>query len=89
MGWSKVNVHLWVENGDDDVDITSWPGAEMTYDSTSGLYYYDVDVQYHGKEIGYIFNNGVDQIRNDANDRGCKQQPGLQLTLSSKTQLGQ
>lgn len=61
MGWSKVNVHLWVENGDDDVDITSWPGAEMTYDSTSGLYYYDVDVQYHGKEIGYIFNDGINQ----------------------------
>lgn len=61
MGWSKVNVHLWVENGDDDVAITSWPGAAMTYDSNSGLWYYDVDVQYHGKEIGYIFNNGVDK----------------------------
>ncbi len=65
MGWSKVNVHLWEDYDDDalDTNITGdWPGAEMTYDSVSGLWYYDVDVKYHGKNIGYIFsNNGANQ----------------------------
>lgn len=65
MGWSKVNVHLWEDYDDDalDTNITGdWPGASMTYDSVSGLWYYDVDVKYHGKNIGYIFsNNGANQ----------------------------
>ena len=63
MGWQSVNVHLWEEKGESDIKINDWPGAALTKDNVSGLWYYDVDVKHHGKYLGYIFsNNGNNQL---------------------------
>jgi len=58
--WSPLNIHCWVEKGDNDIALTEWPGSAMTKES-EGLYYYEIDGSYIGNEIGYIINNGSEQ----------------------------
>lgn len=59
--WTSVNIHLWVQNGDDGTDITTWPGVAMTYDAELGLWYHDVSIEHHLQTLGYIFNNGAEK----------------------------
>lgn len=63
--WSSVNAYFWVENGDADVDITTSPGPSLSKDA-NGNYVYEIDGQYIGQNIGYIFSdNGNDATNPD------------------------
>ena len=78
--WSSVNAYFWVENGDSDVDITTSPGPSLSKDA-EGNYVYEIDGQYIGQNIGYIFSdNGSDAT--DA-DYMIISQNGNNLTISS------
>lgn len=63
MIWDQVNLHLWIENGDNDITLTgSWPGTKLAKNSTTGKYEYVVPAQYAKSKIGYILsNNGANQ----------------------------
>ena len=63
--WNSVNAYFWVENGDADVDITTSPGPSLSKDA-NGNYVYEIDGQYIGQNIGYIFSdNGNDATNPD------------------------
>ncbi len=48
--WTAVYCYTWDTN-----PYVAWPGAEMTLDSESGLYYYDIPKNF----VNVIFNNGA------------------------------
>ena len=50
--WTVVYCYTWDTN-----PYVAWPGAEMTLDSESGLYYYDIPKNF----VNVIFNNGSAQ----------------------------
>lgn len=79
--WSSVYVHLWKENGDEDEDITTWPGISLSKDS-QGNYTYQLDGKYIGENIGFIFSdNGEDQTTADYITVSRK---GHSLTIASE-----
>ena len=49
--WADVYCYTWDTN-----PYVAWPGEQMTLDSESGLYYYDVPKYF----VNIIFNNGSD-----------------------------
>ena len=40
--WDTVFVHAWIENGNQDIAYTSWPGLEMEWDGEKLLYYIEL-----------------------------------------------
>lgn len=60
MGWESVYLHSW-EEGEVDVDITTWPGIKLTEENKIGEYEYTrytLPSKYNNTEIGLLFNNG-------------------------------
>ena len=51
--WDTVFAYVYNEDGDKN---KSWPGIEMTYDSSLGLYKYDVPAGFETSKV--VFNNG-------------------------------
>ncbi|SEQ14313.1 alpha-amylase [Lachnospiraceae bacterium RM5] len=54
--WSTVKAYVW--NKTTSKKLKTWPGTDMTYDSTSGYYYIDIDTTEYDM---IIFNNGSTQ----------------------------
>ena len=67
MKWTQLNLHLWVENGDNDLTLTGdWPGQKLTKNPNTGKYEYEIPAEYANKKIGYILsNNGQNQTADD------------------------
>ena len=61
--WSEVRIHLWNEKGDNDENITTWPGFKLG--TKQGAYTYEIDGKYIGSEIGYIIHNNSEDKTND------------------------
>ena len=57
--WSDVYYHAWIENGDNDSDLTTWPGTKVTED-TDHVNWYTVELTEldAANGIGVLFNNG-------------------------------
>ena len=57
--WDKVYYHAWIENGNNDTDLTTWPGAQIT-ENADHKNWYTVTLSGLNAErgIGILFNNG-------------------------------
>ena len=51
--WSQVYAYIYNSDGD---KVKSWPGTEMAYDSSLGLYYIDVPNGFETSKV--VFNDG-------------------------------
>lgn len=80
--WNAVSAYVYDESSGNAVSNGNWPGQAMTYDSTLGLYYYEVPSNLINGLV--IFNN---------NDSGSQypgqNQPGLSIEGKSKILNGE
>ena len=60
--WSNVNIYVYKGDGDSAVSIKAWPGEAMEFDSTTGLYVYEVDEDF-ANEGAVVFNAGSGQAQ--------------------------
>ena len=58
VNWEKVKIHYWGN------ESSQWPGNDMNYDSSLGLYYYTLS----SMPTGIIFNNGNSGDGNQTGD---------------------
>ena len=58
LNWGNVKAYVYVESGDDVIKNAAWPGAAMDYDSTSGLYFYDVPDELVNGLVIFVGDNG-------------------------------
>ena len=60
VGWDTVYAHAWRDLGDDDTDITTWPGNVVTKDEDSNVFY-TIEFSYlpaEDENFGFLFHNG-------------------------------
>ena len=60
--WSNVNIYVYKGDGDSAASIKAWPGEAMEFDSTTGLYVYEVDEDF-ANEGAVVFNAGSGQAQ--------------------------
>ena len=60
--WSNVNIYVYKGDGDSASSIKAWPGEAMEFDSTTGLYVYEVDEDF-ADEGAVVFNAGSGQAQ--------------------------
>ena len=69
--WSTVNAYVYEKTDSSVTENKAWPGEAMTYDSTTGLYVYEVPDELAGSGL-VVFNAGVGAAQYPAT-----QEPGL------------
>ncbi len=74
--WKTVYAYVYDESSTPTVSNGNWPGKAMTYDSTLGLYYYEVPPNLINGLV--IFNN------NSGSQYPGENQPGLSIEGKSK-----
>ena len=57
--WDKVHYHAWIENGDSDTGLTTWPGTAVTVNAEHTNWYTVALTGLNAENgIGIIFNDG-------------------------------
>ncbi|MBQ8833655.1 MAG: type I pullulanase [Oscillospiraceae bacterium] len=57
--WNDVNYHAWIENGDNDTGLTTWPGTKLTENAEHKNWYTVTLSDLNAANgIGILFNSG-------------------------------
>lgn len=84
--WGTVKAYAWYNNGESDISVSAaWPGDDMTYNSSTGLYEWSTT----GDPTKIIFNNSTEQTPNwDFVDGATYNKDGRIMTVTFKNNVG-